>query len=51
MAYEDEEEVNEIYQDGYRAALNGISEYKNPYTGIAAEFWSDGHADGIEDSK
>lgn len=43
-------ESQEIYEEGYRAGSSGIEEYSNPYTELAAEFWSDGHADALEDN-
>lgn len=40
-----------LYQDGYNAFLDGDSELANPYTGIEAEYWSDGWQDAQEDEK
>lgn len=39
----------EIYQEGYRAFLDGESEFSNPYTDLDAEYWSDGWEDAKED--
>lgn len=42
-------EQQKIYQEGYRAYLNGKAETANLYSGLAAEFWSDGWEDSSED--
>lgn len=44
-----DEHENEIYQEGYQAVLDEQSDDRNPYSGMDAEFWSDGHEDAIED--
>ncbi len=46
-----EEDQDEIYQQGYNAYNSGESELSNPYTGLDAEFWSDGWEDAEEDHK
>jgi ribosome modulation factor len=43
------QEQEEIYQEGYRAQQMGQPEESNPYTGLNAEFWSDGWDDSAED--
>ncbi|WP_169629274.1 ribosome modulation factor [Ferrimonas kyonanensis] len=40
---------DEIYQEGYRAFNKGEPESANPYSGIDAEYWSDGWVDAQED--
>ena len=42
---------DEIYNEGYRAFLNDLSEVSNPYTGLDAEYWSDGYEDAREDEE
>lgn len=44
-----DEEQEAIYQQGYRAFLDGRSELSNPYSGLDAEYWSDGYADAEDD--
>ncbi|MEZ9699743.1 hypothetical protein AB4455_10225 [Vibrio sp. 10N.261.46.E12] len=44
-------EQQEIYDEGYRAYNSGISEHNNPYTGLEAEFYSDGYEDAKEDAE
>lgn len=44
-------EAEEAYQDGYRAGCSGDNKVTNPYSGLAAEFWSDGYEDAVEDSQ
>lgn len=41
---------DDFHQEGYRAFLAGLSEDENPYTGLAAEHWSDGWEDAQEDA-
>lgn len=43
------EEQQEIYDEGYRAYESGESAYANPYSGLDAEFWSDGYDDAACD--
>lgn len=47
------EEQQAIYDEGYdegRLAFElGSSEHSNPYTGLDAEYWSDGYEDALED--
>lgn len=45
-----DEQQDQIYQEGYNAYLSDESELSNPYTGLDAEFWSDGWEDGKEDN-
>lgn len=45
------EDAEEAYQEGYRAGSSGCSEESNPYSDLAAEFWSDGYEDAIEDNQ
>lgn len=40
---------NEFYREGYDHAMSGGDD-NNPYSGMSAEYWSDGYEDGIEDS-
>ena len=44
-------EQQEIYDEGYRAYNSGSSELNNPYTGLDAEFYSDGYEDAKEDAE
>lgn len=41
---------DDFHQEGCRAFLAGLSEDENPYTGLAAEHWSDGWEDAQEDA-
>lgn len=47
------EEQQEIYEEGRRAYFDSvsddISEFMNPYSGLDAEYWSDGYEDAKED--
>lgn len=43
-----DEEQQELYDEGYRAYDPDDLE-NNPYTGMDAEYWSDGYADAEED--
>lgn len=45
------EDAEKAYQEGYRAGSSGCSEESNPYSDMAAEFWSDGHEDAVEDNR
>ncbi|EHY9845550.1 MULTISPECIES: hypothetical protein [Vibrio] len=40
-----------VYQEGYNAFLGGEEELSNPYSGLDAEFWSDGFEDAKEDTE
>ncbi len=44
------EEQEAVYQEGYGAFLEGVKDYNNPYSGLDAEFWSDGWEDACEDN-
>lgn len=44
------QEQEELYQEGYSAFLNDEEEYQCPYTGLDAEYWSDGWEDAKEDT-
>lgn len=43
------DEQQEIYDEGYSAFYNDKEESDNPYTGIDAEYWSDGWEDASDD--
>lgn len=43
------EEQQAIYYEGRFAFELGCSEDSNPYTGLDAEYWSDGYEDALED--
>lgn len=45
-------EQQEIYDEGYHEGSDGyVLEESNPYKGMDAEYWSDGFADGREDTQ
>lgn len=44
------DEGEAIYQEGYSAFHAGKNEFNNPYTGLEAEYWSDGWEDASEDA-
>ncbi|EIE1260403.1 TPA: hypothetical protein ACF5BV_003913 [Vibrio parahaemolyticus] len=44
-------EQKEIYEEGYSAFLNSEQDTSNPYSGLDAEYWSDGYEDAQEDLK
>lgn len=43
------EKERELYNEGYSAGSAGLGEESNPYTGLEAEYWSDGCTDAEED--
>ncbi len=45
---EDQEEIN---KEGYNAFLDNQKECSNPYSGIDAEYWSDGWEDAADDDR
>ena len=46
-----QDDKEEIYSEGYSAFKNERSELSNPYSGIDAEYWSDGWEDAKEDEE
>ena len=44
-------ENNEVYNEGYKAFLNNLTKASNPYTGLYAEYWSDGYEDAHDDEE
>ena len=45
------QEQEDIYNEGRLDYYFGAEEYSNPYTGIEAEYWSDGWEDAAEDAE
>ena len=41
--------LEEEYREGYRAGINGESEFSCPYDFYEAELWHDGYEDALED--
>lgn len=44
-----QQQLEEIYIEGYSAYYNGTEEHNNPYEGIEAEWLSDGWSDSLAD--